>query len=223
MPPSTNDPLSRLIRANASARVAIARRPHLYWIAVAAVALAVAVSVRHQLQRVDAARDAWGTPHRVLVATRAVEPGEALTAAVAERTLPGAAVPASAIDSVEPGAVAQHPLGAGEVLLAHHVAPGTGLAGRLPAGTAGVAVAGVNAALPLALGDIVDVVAIDDPLGGTAGAAGTVLATGSTVVALTDGGAVLAIPTDAAPTSAAALAGGRAVLVLARSVGPPTP
>jgi len=219
MPSPTTDPLSVLVRAIARTRVAIARRPHLYWIAIGVVASAAALGVRQELRQVDAARASWGASRQVLVVTRPIDAGEELAAdSIEHRVLPVAAVPDSALEGAAAGLVALHPLAPGEVLLDHHVSSGTGLGGRLPEGTAGVVVSGVASALSLDPGDLVDVVSIDDPLGGAGPPAGTVLATGATVISIAEDGVVIAVPADVAPTAAAAVAGGRAVLVLARSV-----
>lgn len=219
MPSPTSELALLFTRAAARVRVAIARHPIVYWGVVAAVAGGIAVAVQQRLGEVDAARASWGEARHVMVATRVVEPGEPLDdRAVEPRLLPVAAIPEAALASLDPGAVAQHQLGPDEVVLAHHVAPGTGLASRLPVGTAGVAVPTAASALALAPGDLVDVVSIDDPLGTSGGPAGLVLAAGATVLSTTDDGAVISVDAGVAPATAAALAGGRAVLVLVRSV-----
>jgi hypothetical protein len=154
----------------------------------------------------------------VLVAVRDIEPGGSLDPrSVVSRVLPVAALADNAVDAVPPGAVALHRIVAGEVVLGHHVAPGTGAAGRLPTGMSGILVPASATGLPLALGDVVDVVAIDDPLGAPAVGGGSVLAADGLVIGTTDNALVVAVDDADAARSAAATASGRAVLVLRRA------
>ena len=135
--------------------------------------------------------------------------------------LPVAALADNAVDAVPAGAVALHRIVAGEVVLGHHVAPGTGAAGRLPAGRSGILVPASASGLPLALGDVVDVVAIDDPLGAQVGGGGSVLAADGLVIGTTDNALVVAVDDADAAGAAAAAASGRAVLVLRRTPAVP--
>ena len=214
------------LRALARTRLFLARHRVAYWFGVGAVACVAAATVQAKVDALDSARDAWGETRTVLVADRDLEPGEALDGAVSSRALPVAALPADVMDHLDAGAVALHPLGAGEALAAHHVAPGTGLAASLPAGTAGVVVPLAGPGPRLALGDLVDVVLVDDPLGATVAdpAIGDVLGEAAVIVDVVDSAVVVAVPDTDAPRVAAAAAAGRAVLVVRRAPAtPPMP
>jgi hypothetical protein len=211
-----------VVRSLAHARLFVARHRLAYWLAVGAVAVGAATSVQTRLTSVDAARRAWGDTRTVLVADRPLAAGEPLAGAASARDLPVAALPIDAVERLDEDAVALHAIGAGEVLAAQHVAPGTGLAAALPRGTAGVAVARTDAGPRLSIGDLVDVVLADDPLGATGGPAGRVLSAGTAVVDVTESAVVVAVPEADAPLAAAAAAGGRAVLVVRRTPEPPS-
>ncbi|MGD9703972.1 MAG: SAF domain-containing protein [Acidimicrobiia bacterium] len=207
-----------LLRRISRARVFVARHPGIYWLVVGSVAAGSALAVDHRLDRVDDARAAWGASRAVLVAVRDLEPGSALDPlSVVTRLLPAAALPGGAGDELPADAIALHRIVAGEVVLRHHVAPGTGAAGRLPPGTAGILVPAVGLQMQLAVDDVVDVVGIDDPLGGQTGGTGSVLAPGGVVIATTEDALVVAVPEAVAAGAAAAAASGRAVLVLRRA------
>ena len=62
-------------------RLALARRPWLYWLCVAVCAAVVWFSVAAAQERVSAARDSWGTTRTVWVTTGEVAAGEAVVAA----------------------------------------------------------------------------------------------------------------------------------------------
>ena len=211
-----------LLRRISRARVFLARHPAVYWILVGALAVAAALAVDQRLDGVTEARAAWGTSRSVLVAVRDIEPGASLDPrSVVSRVLPVAALADNAIDAVPAGAVALHRIVAGEVVLGHHVAPGTGAAGRLPAGMSGILIPASASGLPLELGDLVDVVAIDDPLGAEADGGGSVLAANALVIGATDDALVVAVDDGDAAAAAAAAASGRAVLVLRRTPAAP--
>ena len=211
-----------LLRRLSRARVFVARHPVVYWTLVGTLAATAALAVDQRLDRVAEARAAWGTSRSVLVAVRDIEPGAALgPRSVVSRVLPVAALADNAVGAVPAGAVALHRIVAGEVVLGHHVAPGPGAAGRLPAGTSGILVPASASGLPLALGDVVDVVAIDDPLGAQAGGDGSVLAAAGLVIGTTDDALVVAVDDADAARAAAAAASGRAVLVLRRTPAVP--
>jgi hypothetical protein len=212
-----------VVRSLARIRVLLARHRLAYWATVAAVAVGSAAIVQARSSAVDAARRAWGETRTVLVADRPLAAGDALAGAVSLRRLPLAALPRDAVDALVPDAVALHALGTGEVLVAQHVAPGTGVAAALPSGTAGVAVPLTGSGPPLAVGDLVDVVLAGDPLGPTGddAASGQVLSTAAPVVAVTETAVVVGVREPAAPAAAAAAAEGRAVLVVRRM--PETP
>ena len=211
------------VRSLARARVFVARHRLAYWLTVGAVALGSAVTVQARLSAVDATRRAWGDTRTVLVADHPLAAGAPLAGAVSPRDLPRAVLPDDVVGALDGDAVALHAIGAGEVLVTQHVAPGSGLAAALPSGTAGVAVPLTGSGPPLSVGDLVDLVLADDPLGPTGDASvGQVLSSAGPVVAVTETAVVVAVPEAAAPAAAAAAAEGRAVLVVRRSPEPPS-
>lgn len=211
-----------LLRCLSRVRVFVARHPVVYWTLVGTLAATAALAVDERLDGVADARAAWGTSRSVLVAVRDIESGASVDSrSVVSRVLPVAALADDTLDAVPAGAVALHRIVAGEVVLGHHVAPGTGAAGRLPEGMSGILVPTSSAGLPLTLGDVVDVVAIDDPLGAQAGGGGSVLAADGLVIGTTDNALVIAVDDTEAAGAAAAAASGRAVLVLRRTPAAP--
>jgi SAF domain len=118
--------MSRL-RPSVALRRLLAARPWLYWLAIATVAVAIAAAVLDRVDRVDATRDAWGRTTDVLVADRALAPGDPITGDVA--ALPAAMVPAAAIappDAI--GHVARHHVAPGEIVTDADVVGGGPLA-----------------------------------------------------------------------------------------------
>ena len=112
----------------------LARRPALHWIVVGGLAVATGAELLDRDDRVERARAAWGDTRAVLVADRAVAPGEPLVAS--SRQVPAAMVPASAIDpsnasdgSVGSARIARQHVGVGEIVTASDV---VGAGGQLP-------------------------------------------------------------------------------------------
>lgn len=178
---------------------------------VALVALAVALVVR----RAEAAREAWGRTEAVVVASRDLPPGHVLGPGDTEvRQLPAPAVPPGAVASVDDGRIVQAGAYEGEVLVARRLAaPGArGPAALLPQGARAVAVpVEPGTAPPLEVGqhvDVVGVVAVDG------GPEPVVVAEGALVVHVAERAVSLAVPPDAVPVVAAALAAGTVTLAL---------
>ena len=86
------------LRLMPAARRLLVRRPWIYWLLVAASAVAAAATVVDRVDRIDAAREQWGSTRRVLVAEHDIAPGEPLV--VTARDLPAALVPDAALDPV---------------------------------------------------------------------------------------------------------------------------
>jgi Flp pilus assembly protein CpaB len=112
----------------------------------------------------EAARDRWGRARPVAVATHDLAPGDVIEGSTIEiRRLPEAAVSPEALAEPPTGSVVRQPVLAGEALVAERLAPQglTGVAALVPAGHRAVAVPlGPVAAPPLAVGDLVDVLAV---------------------------------------------------------------
>jgi Flp pilus assembly protein CpaB len=112
----------------------------------------------------EAARQRWGRAREVAVATRDLAPGDVIDASTVEvRRLPEAAVSEGALAEPPTGSVVRQPVVAGEPVVAERLAPQglTGVAALVPADHRAVAVPiGPLAAPPLAIGDLVDVLAV---------------------------------------------------------------
>ncbi len=97
-------------------RLALARRPWLYWLLVGLCAAGVWAGVAGAQAQVDDARAGWGRAQRVWVADGNVAAGQALRATAHD--YPAAMVPPSALTDMPAGALAAHPVAAGEVIVA---------------------------------------------------------------------------------------------------------
>ena len=116
----------------ARARLVLARRPWIYWAVVAALATTAAIAVQGQLASIEAERNRWGTSRSVLVATRQLEPGDAIAAELV--ALPVAALPTAALVEPPADAVVRQRVAAGEVLTELDVAHAVGPAARAEPG-----------------------------------------------------------------------------------------
>ncbi len=97
----------------ARVRHVLARRPWLYWLAVAVLAAIAGLVVADAASRVDGARRAWGTTRPVVVATVDVAPGTALDGVSEVRQLPAPMVPDGAVTELPAAATARQRLAAG--------------------------------------------------------------------------------------------------------------
>lgn len=109
----------------------LVRRPWIYWVAIALVALGAFASVYEHVAAVDAERESWGEISQVLVATADVQPGEPVVAE--RRELPVAMLPDHPARDVD-GAVARQHISAGEIVTAVDVATAAGPLALVPAG-----------------------------------------------------------------------------------------
>ncbi len=125
-------------RAIPALRLALARRPWIRWLAIAAAAVTAGWLVLGQLQAVEDARRSWTQQRTVFVATHDHAAGDPLV--VEERDLPAAAVPASALDESPVGSVARQRIGVGEVVTAVDVVAGPGPAAAADEGDVVVAI-----------------------------------------------------------------------------------
>jgi SAF domain-containing protein len=226
---------SRSVPLAVRARRALAR-PAVRRLLVGFVALATGLTVVSLVRSAEAARLRWGETRPVAVATHDLAIGDPLGAGAAEvRRLPAALVPAGALSAPPVGALVRQPIAAGEALVGSRLAPGglTGAAALVPPGSRAVAVplAPVPAP-PLAVGDLVDLLAVVAPAsGGVAGAGGGGESGGDggeggaepafplvetvPVVDVGEETASVAVPEADAPRVAYALAQGAVVLTLA--------
>ena len=186
----------------ARVRLVLARSPWLYWVLVAALAATAGVFMLRAAAGVEAARRSWGDERAVLVAARAVAPGQALAAAVQRRQLPSPMVPADALADVPDDAVARQHIAVGEVVVAHDIAPGAPPQSLIPTGWLAVAVAEPVASGARA-GDAV-----------TVASGGIVVAADGIVVAAGAEALVVAVPAEHAPLVAQAAAAGDVAVLL---------
>lgn len=186
-------------RPTVTARRVLAAKPWLYWCGISLLTAAIAATVLERIDRIDAARAAWGTTAPVLVADRQTEPGDPITGDV--RRWPAAMVPATAVAPAEAlGLVAHQRIAPGEV----------------------VTTTDVVAAGPLALAPArwLVVPVVESPVSGAAAgdrvqlaSDGLVIAPEAVVVGAHDDVTLVAVPgSDAATLAAASAAGGLAVL-----------
>jgi hypothetical protein len=183
----------------AATRLVLARRPWLYWAIVTVLAAGVAVAVHEQSSALDAARDDWRTTRTVLVAERALDPGD--TIATRRVDLPIAALPPGALEELPERVTLSQRIGIGEVLTDVDVTTRPGPAARADPGTV--------------------VLAVPDPLSRASfvglrvlvAADGHVLSSSATIVDVDDGVSFVAVPeADGASVAAAAQAGSTTLL-----------
>lgn len=183
----------------AHARLALARRPYLYWAIVAALAVLAVAGVHRQNASIANERDRWGTTRTALVARRQLEPGDLVDATIVE--LPLAALPDQALDALDVGARVRQRVGAGEVLTILDVTPRHGPASTAEPGTVVVALAD-----PLAR-DLTSGISVQ------VAADGFVLADGANITAVVDDVIFVAVDRHDGPTVAAAARQGTASLL----------
>jgi Flp pilus assembly protein CpaB len=205
------------------------RHPLGFWL----ITFLLAASVYGAVARADASAAAasrrWGRVEAVAVVRRPVAAGAVVGAAdVGVVVMPGRLVPLGAVLSVDAavGREALVALSPGEVVLRRRLAPDglTGPAALVPPGWRAVAVpvSSDAAALRLAVGDAVDVLATF-PTDPAAGDPTVVVAAGALVVDARPDAVTLAVPPATAPRLAYALARATLTLTLAPPPSPSPP
>ena len=192
-------------------RLFVARRPLVYWLLVAAVAVATASLVLTRLVALDEARRQWGRSRTVLVARHELRPGDLVGASdVRAARWPEGLVPDGVLDRLDRPTVVAAAVEAGEPLVSSRLGrAGSGpVAGRLPLGTRGVTIPIGDLALPVVPGDRVDLV------GAGAAAPTAVAAERALVLQAGASSIVVAVQADELSAVAAALAGGSFVVAL---------
>ena len=121
------NPLARL-------RHVLARRPWLYWLGVAAVAMAIGLVALRAAASVDEARRRWGTTREVAVALTDLAPGDPLRGHVELRSRPLPMVPAAALTELVDDARARQHVSVGEVLVAADLVPSAAPQALIPPG-----------------------------------------------------------------------------------------
>jgi hypothetical protein len=187
------------MRVASRARLVLARRPAIYWLAVAALATLTALTVHAEQAAIGTARDRWGATRAVLVAAQQLEPGDELVADLVERPL--AVVPDGALGALTPGTTMRQRVAAGSVVTRFDVAVRPGPAALAEPGTVVVAMSD-PLARDVAVGLAVQVVAD-----------GVVLADDAVVSAVVDDVVFVAVSRRDGPAAATAAQQGIASLV----------
>lgn len=191
------------LRLMPAVRRLLVRRPWIHWSLVVACSLATAATLLERVDRIDAARDRWGTTRQVLVASRDLAPGEPL--AVTAHLLPDELVPESALDDSHTESIARQHIAVGEIVTTADVGR-RDLAGPLalvPDGWVAVPIV-ESPASGAAIGDQVQ-------LAGD----GMVIAPEAMIVGYHDDVTLVAVPAEVAPiVPVAAESGGLAVLLV---------
>jgi Flp pilus assembly protein CpaB len=192
-------------------RLFVARRPLVYWLLVAAVAVATASLVLTRLVALDEARRQWGRSRTVLVARHELRPGDLVGASdVRAARWPEGLVPDGVLDRLDRPTVVAAAVEAGEPLLVTRLGrAGAGpVASRLPPGTRGVTIPTGDVPLPDAPGDRVDLV------GAGPAAPPRAAATHALVLGAGKSTIVVAVRADELADVATVLAGGSYVVAL---------
>ena len=193
-------------------RLALRRRPLVYWATVVAAAAACALVVGGLTARAERAAARYGGLGPVVVAVHGLAAGDEVAAAdVRIARVPHAFVPDGALSAVPEGATVLAPIYPGEAVLAERLAPEGlhGVAALLPEGTRAMAVPAGPGALRVRVGDRVDLLA-------TAVDGSTRLVAGATrVVDTREGTVTVAVRAPEAPAVATALTQATVTLALA--------
>jgi Flp pilus assembly protein CpaB len=201
----------------------IRRHRGLYWLAAIALAAVTANAITSALNRAEAARAGWGETRSVVVAQRRLDVGVVVrNGDVTIASWPAALVPrgaaADAGDAV--GRTVVEVIEPDEPMLVGRLAPDglRGVAALVPSGWRALALPVGPAALPLSVGDRVDLVAA---VGGTDPAASQspsfVLADNALVVAVDERSVTVAVRADDAPRVALGIVTGSVVPALRSS------
>ncbi len=198
----------------------IRRHPVLYWLVAIVFAGVTAHAITSALSRAEAARAGWGETRSVLVAQHRLDVGEVVRDGdVAAAAWPAALVPRGAAPDAgnAVGRTVVQVIEPGEAVLAGRLAPDglRGVAALVPPGWRALALPVGPAALPLSVGDRVDLVAA---VGGTdateSQSPSFVLADNAVVVAVDERSVTVAVRAEDAPRVALSIVTGSVVLAL---------
>ncbi len=197
-------------------RFPVIRRPPTRLVVAAVLALLAATTVYRSTAAATARAAALGETTVVAVATTPLDPGDEIgrgDITMTER--PVAHVPERASGSDPTGLTVRSPVGRGEIITADRVAgeDRSGAAALVPEGWRAIPVPILDAALPAAPGDLVDVIASFDPAV-TARDPSLVVAADAVVVDISDDAVTVAVTRERVTEVAFALANGIVTLAL---------
>lgn len=200
----------------APARFPIIRRPPARLVAAAVLALLCGAVVLRVAGQAEAAAARYGATATAWVARTELEPGDRIDPGDVEaEARPAAFVPAGAVGEDPTGRRVAERIARGEVVGGHRLAGADrrGVAALVPDGWRALAVPAVDAALPVEVGQRVDVLAAADA--GDGAPRGTVVAEDGIVVHVAEDATVtVAVAGADASRVVAALAGGYVSLAL---------
>jgi len=194
-------------------RFRLRRSVMVWWTTALALAAVTGVVVGGVVRGAEQRAANYGSVRRVLVAQRSIPAGHEVRAAdVATAEMPAAFVPDARLATHAVGRTAIVPMAPGEVVLASKLAPSglSGAAALLRRGERALAVPAGPGTPPLAIGDLVDVLATVTETGET-----TVAAARARVLRADDRAVTVAVRPQDAPGVAAALASATVTLALA--------
>lgn len=200
----------------APARFPILRPPPLRAVVALVLALVCGLVVVRTTGRAEAAVERYGRSTTAWVVQSGLEPGDEIGSGdVSAEPRPASFLPAGTVTDDPVGRRVIDVVRPGEVLAEHRLAGGDrrGVAALVPEGWRAVAVPALEAALPVEVGQRVDVLAALDPEG--TGAAGSTVAEDGVVVHVAEDGTVtVAVTPSQAGRIVAALASGVVALAL---------
>ncbi|MGI8758984.1 MAG: SAF domain-containing protein [Acidimicrobiales bacterium] len=141
-------------------RPLLGHRPSLFWLAAVVLTAFTGLTVARLLADAQEGAARWGEVRPTLVATTDLAAGAVVGPGDTElQHLPAALVPAAGLDQSADGQIVAAPIYRGEPVSAERLAPAglSPLAAALAPAARGIAVPTGGAALPLAVGDLVDV------------------------------------------------------------------
>lgn len=206
-------PTPRAIRP----RLLRGRRPSLFWLAAVMLAALTGLTVARLLADARAGAARWGEVQPTLVATTDLAAGAVVGPGDTElQQLPAALVPPAGLDQPADGQVVAAPIFRGEPVSAERLAPAglSPMAAALAPGARGIAVPTGGAALPLAVGDFVDVLVTFAPDSVGDGEPTFPVARSASVVNVGDEAVTLGVTEEEASRVAFALTAGVVTLTL---------
>ncbi len=188
--------------------VALRRQPLLFWAFALVAAASTYLVVHSALSTTVEGAAAYGDLVSVPVAQRDLASGELIAEGdISITLLPNDLVPDGAVDLSPVGQSVRHPIVAGEAVVTQRLAPhgAVGVAAMLGPDQRAVTIPVPPQGTPVAVGQLVDVLATVDPESARGRNPTSVVAPGATVVAISDGGLTVATSVDDAARIATAL------------------